>query len=199
MPVVYGDMLSGNCYKVALLLTQLGIEYEWREVLVTKGETSTDDFIAMNPAGQIPVVQLDDGTVLTQSNAIMHYFAAGTPLLPDDRLLAARVLEWQFFEQYSHEPYIAVRRFINKFLNMPADRRAEFEQKEAGSYRALDVMEKRLADNEFLVADKYTIADISLYVYTHVADEALLDLSEYHGIQRWLQTVAAQPGHITMA
>ncbi len=199
MPVVvYGDILSGNCYKIALLFSQLGIAHEWREVLVTRGETRTADFLLKNPAGQIPVVVLDDGTVLTQSNAILHYFANDSELLPADNLLRTRVLEWQFFEQYSHEPTIAVRRFINRFLGLPEARQAEFDAKEAGSYRALDVMEKRLGEHEFLVANRYTLADISLYAYTHVAQEARLDLDAYPGIRRWLNTIAAQPDYIDM-
>ena len=198
MPVIYGDTLSGNCYKIALLCSQLNIKLEWREVLITRGETQTPEFVAMNPAGQIPVVVLDDGAVLTQSNAILHYFARGSALLPEDNLLRVRVLEWQFFEQYSHEPTIAVRRFIKKYQGLPPSRQAEFDAKEAGSYRALDVMETRLADHQFLVADHYTLADVSLYAYTHVADEAGLDLDCYPGIRRWLGTVAAQPGYIAM-
>lgn len=198
MPVVYGDILSGNCYKIALLFSQLGIVHEWRSVDLTLGETRTDAFLKLNAAGQIPVVILDDETVLTQSNAILHYFAEGTPLLPSDKLDKARVLEWQFFEQYSHEPNIAVRRFIRKYLNMPAERQAEFDAKETGSYRALQVMENRLTDNDFLVGEHYSIADISLYAYTHVADEADLDLESYPGIRRWLRTVSAQSGYIGM-
>ncbi len=198
MPVVYGDILSGNCYKIALLLSQLGIAHEWKEVLVTRGDTRTTEFLAMNPAGQIPVVVLDDGTVLTQSNAILHYFARGSDLLPADPLLHTRVLEWQFFEQYSHEPTIAVRRYIKKFIGLPDNRKEEFNLKEAGSYRALDVMERRLADHRYLVADQYSLADISLYAYTHVAHEADLDLAGYPGIRRWLKTIASQPGYIGM-
>lgn len=198
MPVVYGDITSGNCYKVALLLTQLRIPYEWRETLVTDGATRTPEFEALNPSRQIPVVVLDDATVLTQSNAILHYFARGTSLIPDDLLPYTRLLEWQFFEQYSHEPTIAVRRFIKKYLQLPADRQAEFDAKEEASYRALDVMEARLSNHEFLVGDHYTLADISLYAYTHVAPEADIDLSRYAGINRWLDTVKSQPDYIGM-
>lgn len=198
VPVVYGDKLSGNCYKIALLFSQLDIAADWRNVYVTQGETRTSEFLARNPAGQIPVVELDDGKVLTQSNAILHYFAAGTAFLPEDKLSQFRILEWQFFEQYSHEPTIAVRRFINKFLGIPEERMAEYEAKEAGSYRALDVMEKTLTKNLFLVADQYSIADISLYAYTHVAHEAGLDLQAYPGIRQWLDAVASQEGYLAM-
>ncbi len=198
MTIVYGDMQSGNCYKIALLFAQLDIAHEWREILVTQGETRTEQFLSMNPAGQIPAVILDDGTVLTQSNAVLHYFAAGTDLVPTEKLLHTRVLEWQFFEQYNHEPTIAVRRFIKKFLNLPADRLVEYNAKEEGSYRALGVMEKRLSEHDFLVGESYSIADISLYAYTHVADEAGIDLDRFPGIVRWLGTVKNQVGYIGM-
>jgi len=195
---VYGDMLSGNCYKIALLFSQLDIQHEWQQILVTQGQTRTAEFLALNPAGQIPTVVLDSGEVLTQSNAILNYFADGTGLLPDDPLGRARVLEWQFFEQYNHEPTIAVRRFIKKFLDMPTDRKPEYDSKEAGGLRALDVMEKHLEKNQYLVAGAYSIADISLYAYTHVADEGGFDLNAYPAIRAWLQRVAAQPGYISM-
>ncbi len=198
MPIVYGDIGSGNCYKIALLLSQLGIQHEWRETLVTRGDTRTDDFRAMNPAAQIPVVTLDNGTVLTQSNAILYWFAHNTALAPSDPLLMTRVLEWQFFEQYSHEPTIAVRRFIKKYLNLPADRVQQFEQLEEGGYRALGVLESRLCDHDYLVGESYTLADISLYAYTHVADEGGFDLSSYPGINRWLSRVRNEPGYISM-
>ncbi len=198
MPVVYGDITSGNCYKVALLLTQLRIPFGWRETLVTDGDTRTVEFSELNPAGQIPVVVLDDGTVLTQSNAILHYFATGSSLIPEDTLSRTRLLEWQFFEQYSHEPNIAVRRFIKKYLGLPDDRKAEFEAREAGSYRALDVLEHRLSGHRFLVGDHYSLADISLFAYTHVASEADIDLSRYQGVNRWLDVVRKQPLYIGM-
>lgn len=198
MPIVYGDILSGNCYKIALLFSQLNIQHDWRETLVTRGDTKTADFQALNPAGQIPLVVLDDGQVLTQSNAILHYFASGSALVPTDKLQHTRMLEWQFFEQYSHEPTIAVRRYIQKFLNLPADRQAEYDAKEEGSYRALRVMEKRLSEHRFLVGDDYSLADISLYAYTHVADEGGIDLAEFPGIKRWLNLVQQQPGYLTM-
>jgi len=199
MPIVYGDMQSGNCYKIALLFAELAIEHEWREILVTEGATKTDEFQSLNPAGQIPVVVLDDGAVLTQSNAILHYFAAGSALVPSDQLLFARVLEWQFFEQYSHEPTIAVRRFIQHYLGLPDDRKAQYDNLESGGYRALDVMEKRLGEHEYLVGTDYTLADISLYAYTHVAYEGGFDLGNYKGIGRWLERIASRPAHIGMS
>lgn len=195
---LYGDIKSGNCYKIALLLSQLDIEYEWREVLVVKGETRTPEFLSLNRVGQIPVVVLDNNEVLTQSNAILNFFATGTAFMPADAMLQFRVQEWQFFEQYSHEPTIAVRRFIKIFLGLPAERKAEYDAKEEPGYRALEVMEARLSEHEFLVGNSYCVADISLYAYTHVAEEAGFELSRFPGICRWLQSVRQQPGHLAM-
>ena len=155
MIIVYGDIQSGNCYKIALLFSQLGIAHDWKPVYVLNGDTKTTEFLTMNPAGQIPVVKLDDGEVLTQSNAILNFFAEGSALMPSTNLDRARVQEWQFFEQYNHEPTIAVRRFIKKFLKLPAERQAEYEAKEDGGNRALQVMEKTLAARDFL-AVSYT-------------------------------------------
>jgi len=195
---VYGDIASGNCYKVKLTLEQLGIAHEWGHVNVVQGETRTEDFLRLNPNGKIPVLVLDDGQALSESNAILNYLAEGTPLLPAERLERARVLEWQFFEQYSHEPYIAVARFINKYLGMPEARRAEYEAKQAGGRKALGVMERQLALTPFLTGDRYTIADISLYAYTHVAHEGGFDLADFPAIGAWLARVRGQPGHVTM-
>jgi len=198
MITVYGDMKSGNCYKVALLLTQLDIKYDWKPMDVTVGDTQTEKYLALNPAGQIPAVVLDNGEVLTQSNAILNYFADGTKLMPVDALARARVQEWQFYEQYNHEPTIAVRRYIKKFVGMPDARKAEYDSKEAGGRKALQVMEKRLSQYDYLVGDNYSVADISLYAYTHVADEGGFDLADYPGIRRWINRIAQQPNHITM-
>lgn len=198
MITVYGDMQSGNCYKVALLLSQIGVAHDWKPIDVTAGDTRTEKFLALNPAGQIPVVVLDNGEILTQSNAILNYFADGTDLMPATALARARVHEWQFYEQYNHEPTIAVRRYIQKFIGMPAARKAEYDSKEAGGYKALQVMENRLSQHEFLVGQSYTVADVSLYAYTHVADEGGFDLAAYPGIRKWLARVVQQPGHITM-
>lgn len=199
MPTVFGDIQSGNCYKIALLFSNLGIAHDWREILVTKGETRTESFLKMNPAGQIPVVRLEDGTLLTQSNAILHHFARGSELLPDQPLLQTRVLEWQFFEQYNHEPTIAVRRYIQKFLSLPEDRKEDYEKLESRGYSALQVMESHLVEHPYLAGDSYTIADISLYAYTHVADEGGFDLSSYSGIRKWLSRVEQQHGYISMS
>ncbi|WP_462379270.1 glutathione S-transferase family protein [Pseudomonas sp. Marseille-QA0892] len=195
---VYGDWRSGNCYKVGLLLSLLERPYEWVDMDVLGGETRTDQFRAKNPNAKIPVVELDDGRTLWESNAILFYLAQGTPLLPQDPWLQAQVLQWQFFEQYSHEPYIAVARFINIYLGMPAERKAEFDDKQAGGYQALDVMEAQLQKHSFLVGDRFSIADISLYGYTHVAGEGGFDLSRYPAIQAWIARIEALPGYRAM-
>ncbi len=144
------------------------------------------------------MLELDDGTHLWESNAILFYLAEGTDYFPADRLERARVLQWQSFEQYSHEPYIAVARFIAKYLKMPPDRAEEYELKREGGYRALGVMESALEASRYFVGDTMTIADISLYAYTHVADEGGFSLAEYPSVRRWLADIAARPGHVPM-
>lgn len=198
MTTIYGDIKSGNCYKVALLFSQLGINHDWREILVVNGETRTPEFLSLNPAGQIPVVVLDNSEVLTQSNAIVNYFATDTALMPTDALQRFRVQEWQFFEQYNHEPTIAVRRYIQKFLGMPSERQAEYDSKEEPGYRVLELMETHLANQDFLVGNSYCVADISLYAYTHVADEGGFDLDRFPSICSWLERVRQQPGYLSM-
>jgi glutathione S-transferase len=152
----------------------------------------------MNPNGKIPVLVLDDGRVLWESNAIVNFLAEESRLLPKGGYLFAQVLQWQFFEQYSHEPYIAVARFIAKYLGLPEDRREEFESKQPGGRRALGVMESRLATRPYLIADCLTVADISLYAYTHVAHEGGFDLGPFPGIRAWLQRIAAEPKYVGM-
>ncbi len=196
---VYGDIHSGNCYKIRLLLTLLDIEHDWQPVDILAGETETEAFLAMNPNGKIPVLQLDDGGVLTESNAILNFLADGSAWLPEEPLARARVLQWQFFEQYSHEPYIATARFINRYLGLPDERRAEYEAKQEGGHKALRVMDTQLSQSPFLAGEQPTIADISLYAYTHVAHEGGFDLDDYPALQRWLAAVEAVPGHQTMA
>ncbi|MEZ5572219.1 MAG: glutathione S-transferase family protein [Halioglobus sp.] len=195
---VYGDIQSGNCYKVKLAAALLGIEHQWLHVDILAGETHDTDFTVKNPNAKIPVLELDDGRVLWESNAILNYLASGTELLPDDSFLRAQVLQWQFFEQYSHEPYIAVARFIAKYLGLPQERRAEYEAKQAGGHTALAVMETRLAAAPYLVGSTMSVADISLYAYTHVADEGGFDLSGYPGINAWLARIQAMPLYIGM-
>ncbi len=198
MYTVYGDMLSGNCYKVKLLLVHLDLPHAWVPVDVLSGATRAPEFLRRNPNGKIPVLALASGEHLWESNAILNYLAEGTAYLPRDPLRRARVLQWQFFEQYSHEPYIAVARFIARYLGMPADRIAEYKSKQAGGYRALDVMEQALATSQFLPGPDLSIADISLYAYTHVADEGGFSLDNYPAIRRWLAAVASHPRHVRM-
>jgi len=192
---LYDYLPSGNGYKVRLLLTQLGVQFERIELDIVKGETRTPAFLAKNPNGRIPVLELDDGTCLAESNAIMFYLAEGTSLLPKDRLARAQVLQWLFFEQYSHEPNIATVRFW-LHTEMTDERRTLLPSKRAQGYAALQVMERRLTDRTFFVGERYTIADIALYAYTHVADEGGFDLTPYPTINAWLARVRAQPRHI---
>ena len=192
---LYDYLPSGNGYKVRLLLTQLGVQFERIELDIVKGETRTPAFLAKNPNGRIPVLELDDGTCLAESNAIMFYLAEGTSLLPKDRLARAQVLQWLFFEQYSHEPNIATVRFW-LHTEMTDERRTLLPSKRAQGYAALQVMERRLTDRTFFVGERYTIADIALYAYTHVADEGGFDLTPYPAIKAWLAHVREQPRHI---
>ncbi|MAG76962.1 MAG: glutathione S-transferase [Colwelliaceae bacterium] len=195
---IYGDIKSGNCYKIKLLAALLNIEHEWVEVDILNNETQTDAFIAKNPNGKIPLLELDDGSCLSESNAILNYLAADSELLPSDRFMHALVLQWQFFEQYSHEPYIAVARYIAKYLGLPDDRKADYESKQVGGHKALKVMENQLSQTPYLVGDKLSIADISLYGYTHVAHEGGFDLSSYPAILAWLDRIKSHPSYIAM-
>ena len=195
---IYGDVASGNCYKLKLICALLSLEHDWVPIDILQGETRSDSFLALNPVSQIPVCVTDDGEVLTESNAILFYLAHGSEFWPADRMRQARVLEWQFFEQYSHEPTIAVARFIRFYQGMPDARKAEYETKLKAGYRALDLMEKHLADRAYLVGDRATIADISLYAYTHVAGEGGFELSNYTAINAWLERIQSLPGYVGM-
>jgi glutathione S-transferase len=196
--LLYNSQVSGNCYKVRLLLAHLGVEYERREVDVVDRSNRRELLGDLNPALRVPTLVLDDGRPLAESNAILFHFAQGTPYLPEDRYELAQVLQWLFFEQYNHEPNIAVVRFWIAYSGAPpaAD---EIEAKRRGGYAALDAMERHLEARSFLVGERYTIADISLYAYTHVADEGGFDLAEYPAIRAWLDRVAGQPGHVPIA
>jgi glutathione S-transferase len=192
---LYDFLESGNGYKVRLLLTQLGAPFQRIELDITQGESRTAAFLAKNPNGRIPTLELDDGTCLAESNAIQWFLAEGTPFLPDDAVERARVLQWMFFEQYSHEPFIAVVRFwVHQGLD--EGREEEVEEKRKRGYEALAVMESHLASRPFFVADRYSIADIALYAYTHVAHECGFDLADYPEVRGWLDRVRSQPGHI---
>jgi len=195
---IYGDSQSGNCYKLKLLCSLLSIQHQWIPVDILKGETQTPDFLKLNPAGKIPLLVTADGDCLSESNAILFYLALDSQYFPDDKIQQARVLQWQFFEQYSHEPYIAVARFIARYLGMPEDRTAEYESKQAGGNQALAIMEEKLQTGPFLLGELCTIADISLYAYTHVADEGGFDLASYPSIQRWLKRIQSLPGYVGM-
>jgi glutathione S-transferase len=196
MLTLYDFLPSGNGYKVRLLLSQLGIPFKLVEKDILKGETRTPEFLAINPDGRIPTVQFDDGRILAQSNAIMFYFAEGTRFLPADRFERAEALQWMFFEQYSHEPYIAVARFWIHELHKRLEWAERLKEKWQKGYQALDVMERRLKEHSFLAGKAYSIADIALYAYTHVAEEGDFDLGRYPSIRAWLDRVADQPGHV---
>jgi glutathione S-transferase len=193
--LLYDSAVSGNCYKVRLLLTMQGIEFERREVDVVDRSGRLELLGALNPGLRVPTLVLDDGEPLAESNAILCYLAEGTPLLPDDRLERARVLQWLFFEQYSHEPYIAVVRFWVCFAADPPGS-AQIEERRRGGYAALEAMERHLAGRSFLVGEDFSVADIALYAYTHVAHEAGFEMERYGAIGNWLERVASQPGHI---
>ncbi len=196
--LLYNSAVSGNCYKVRLLLTQLGLEYETVEMSVVDRSNRTDVLGELNPGLRIPTIVLDDGRPLGESNAILWYFGDGTRYVPDDPYERAQVLQWQFFEQYSHEPNIAVARFWIGYSGTPERYEGELPARMKGGYAALDAMESHLASRTFFVGERYSLADISLYAYTHVAHEGGFDLDPYPGIRSWLGRVVAQPGHIAI-
>jgi glutathione S-transferase len=195
MVTVFGMADSGNCYKVKLALAQLKLPYRWVEVSTTKGETRTQAFLARNPNGQVPTLQLEDGAYLPESGAILFYLAEGTPLLPAGRLERARVLQWMFFEQYSHEPCIAVARAILRYQPPDSPRRAELPRLQERGRQALGVMEGRLTQSDYFAGAKYSIADIALYAYTHCAADGGFDLLAYPAVRARLARVREMPGH----
>lgn len=198
MYTVFGMSRSGNCHKVKLLLEQLGLAYRWQEVDILSGETRRADFLQKNPNGRVPLLQIEAGRYLAESNAILCYLADGSALWPAEKFAHAEVLQWLFFEQYSHEPYIAVARFILKLLPADSPRRAELARLHERGYQALDVMEKHLQQREYFVGDYYSIADIALFAYTHCAADGGFDLAAYPLINAWLQRVREQPNFIAM-
>jgi glutathione S-transferase len=195
--LLYNSQVSGNCYKVRLLLAQLERDCELREVDVTDHSNRAELLGELNPALRVPTLVLDDGRSLAESNAILWYLADGTQYLPTEQFERARVLQWLFFEQYSHEPYIAVVRFWVAIAKT-APTQTEIDAKRRGGYAALDALERHLATHEFLVAGRYTIADIALYAYTHVAHEGGFDMSAYPAIGAWLARVLEQPRHVAI-
>ena len=195
--LLYNSAVSGNCYKVRLLLAHLGVEYETVELSVVDRSNRSEVLGDLNPAQRVPTIVLDDGRPLGESNAILWYFGDGTSYVPTDPYERAQVLQWQFFEQYQHEPAIAVARFLIAYSELPRD---QYQDRlrgltESGNV-ALTAMERHLEGREFLVGETYSIADISLYAYTHVAGEGGFDLDPYPAIRGWLERVAAQPGHV---
>lgn len=197
MYTVYGDLISGNCYKVQLVLEHLGMEYHWQHTDIMAGETHSAEFLARNPGGKIPLLETADGRYLSESNAIMCYLAEGSILIPVESFDRAQMMQWLFWEQYSHEPFIATSRFIILFAGRPAAREQELQAKRAGGLAALERMDSHLAEQDYF-AGRYSLADIALYAYTHVADEADFFLDSHANIRRWIERVENQPGFVPM-
>jgi glutathione S-transferase len=196
--LLYNSQVSGNCYKVRLLFAHLGLDYARREVSVVDRSDRAELLGDLNPGLRVPTLVLDDGRPLAESDAILCYFAESTQYLPDDRYERAQVLQWLFFEQYSHEPNLAVVRFWVAFAPAPPPE-AEIEGRRRAGYAALSAMERHLSGRTFFVGERYTVADIALYAYTHVAHEGGFDLARYPAVQAWLARVTAQPGHVAMS
>jgi glutathione S-transferase len=194
--LLYDSQVSGNCYKVRLLLAHLGIAYERRELSVVDRSNRSEVLGDLNPAQRVPTLVLDDGRALGESGAILWYFAEGTEFVPEDRYERAQMLQWMFFEQYDHEPALAVVRFWVAYSGRPGAFTDRLEERMAVGYRALDAMERHLDSREFFVGDRLSLADIALYAYTHVAPEGGFELDSYPAIGAWLHRVAAKPGHV---
>ncbi len=194
--LLYDSPVSGNCYKVRLLLAHLGIPYERREVDVVDRSNRPEVLGGLNPALRVPTLVLDDGRPLAESNAILWYFGEGTGFVPEDRYERAQVLQWMFFEQYEHEPAIAVARFWVAYSRRPQAFADQLESKMKAGYRALAAMDAHLAGLDWLVGGGMTIADIALYAYTHVAHEGGFDLGAYPAVRAWLDRLAVEPGHV---
>lgn len=197
--IIYGDRESGNCYKVSLLCSLLNIEHVWVDIDILAGETNTAAFLKKNPNGKIPLLEITDGQFLAESNAILCYLAENSHLVPTNSYERAKMLQWLFFEQYSHEPFIAVARFINKYLGLPEERCEEYRSKQKGGHKALKVMNEQLECTPFLVGDRPSLADLSLYAYTHVAGEGGFDITSYEHICSWLKRIESMPGYSAMA
>ncbi|MGH8027439.1 MAG: glutathione S-transferase family protein [Pseudoxanthomonas sp.] len=198
MITVYGYSVSGNCHKLRLLLEQLGREYRWVEVDSSQGGTRTPEYLAKNANGKVPMLELDDGRILVESNAILCYLAENTPYLPADAWLRAQALSWLFFEQYSHEPYIAVARFIRGWTPLDSPRRADLPRLRERGEQALAVMEQHLQSADWFNGADYGIADIALFAYTDVAADGGFDLAKFPRISAWLMRVRATPGFVAM-
>ena len=196
--LLYDSPVSGNCYKVRLLLAYLGLPYARRTVDVVDRSQRRELLGGLNPALRVPTLVLDDGRPLAESNAILWYLGEASRFVPEDRYARAQVLQWQFFEQYEHEPSIAVVRFWLAYSGRPEAFADRLEERRAAGYRALDVLEGHLAGRSYLVGESLTLADLSLYAYTHVAHEGGFDLERYEAVRAWLDRVAAEPGHVTI-
>jgi glutathione S-transferase len=196
--LLYNSQISGNCYKVRLLLAHLDIPYEKRDVDVIDRSDPRDFLAGLNPVRRAPTLVLDDGRPLAESNAILWYFGEGTRFVPDDRYDRAKVLQWMFFEQYEHEPSIAVARFLKTYSTKPELWESQREHLTKRGTKALQALEGGLQGRDWLAADEMTIADIALYAYTHSADEGGFSLDAYPAIRAWLERVASQPGHVTI-
>jgi glutathione S-transferase len=199
MYTLYSMERSGNCYKVRLALEQLHVRYRLQEVDILKGETHTPEFLAKNPNGQVPLLEVAPGRYLAESNAILWYLAEGTPLLSLEPVIRAAALQWMFFEQHALEPNVGAAYFWGVLVKGGRDlQQHAFDDWTEEGYRALAVMEKHLAQHPFFSDGYYSIADIALYAYTHMAPECGFDLGEFPAVREWLSRVAAQPGHIAM-
>jgi len=196
---LYQYSTSGNCYKIRLLLTQLALPFETVEVDIVRGESRTPEFLRRNPNGRIPVLELPSGEFLWESNAILFYLAADTPFFPGDRLQQARVMQWMSFEQYSHEPHIATSRYWISILGKAEEYREAIAQKREPGYAALKVMEQYLEKHPFFVGDRYSIADICLFAYTHVCHEGGFELTSFPAIRTWIGRVKAQPNYLPIS
>ena len=195
---LYGDSRSGNCYKAALILSLTGRTFEWIETDVMRRATRTPEFLAMNPNGRVPLLQLPDGQYLAESNAMLLYLSEGSQYLPGDAYERALVYQWLFFEQYSHEPFIAVARFIVKLAGREIEEAARLKILREKGHEALSVMETALVSHPFLAGDQFSVADIALFAYTHTAEDGGIDLSPWPAVRRWLGRVEAIPNFLSM-
>ena len=198
MITVHGMSTSGNCHKLRLLLEQLGREYDWIEVDSANGATRTLEYLARNPNGKVPMLELEDGRVLVESNAILCYLAEGTDYLPTDAWQRAQALSWMFFEQYSHEPYVAVARFIRGWTPLDSPRRADLPRLIERGEQALAVMEKHLGSAHWFTGAGYGVADIALFAYTDRAEDGGFNLAKFSLVSDWLARVRATPGFTPM-
>ncbi len=198
MITVYGYSPSGNCHKLRLLLTQLGREFNWVETDSAHGATRTPEYLAKNPNGKVPMIETDDGRVLTESNAILVWLAEGTKYHGGDAWQRAQTLSWMFFEQYSHEPFVAVARFICGWTPIDSPRRADLPKLRERSHAALAVMERHLSAYDWFSGDDYGIGDIALYAYTHCAEDGGIALAGYPRLRAWLARIEATPGFVAM-